>query len=219
MTYLITLLDNNGNVSVYTGGDIHGIYHYLEMIGYPKTFTTSGQSSHHFSPSSSINNYTSYIQPFIEALHTRQNIICECCGRIGHKSDACNIRGPKFLPPSLRININQFDELHGEEPNEPPREWNIQPTASNFKSRTFTSRNNPVISDIMGRLNHNSIDNGDFKCPYSKFPVEFNSESVTDPDSTPIKSIGDDEMDHLLEFFHSEHDGDLLDFELQMLQA
>ena len=71
----------------------------------------------------------------------------------------------------------------------------------------------------MGRLNNNSIDNGDFKCPYSEFPVEFNSESVTDPDSTPIKSIGDDEMDHLLEFFHSEHDEDLLDVELQMLQA
>ena len=35
----------------------------------------------------------------------------------------------------------------------------------------------------------------------------------------PIKSIDDDEMDHLLEFFHSEHDDDLLDVDLQMLQA
>ena len=46
-----------------------------------------------------------------------------------------------------------------------------------------------------------------------KFPVDYNSESV------PIKSIDDDEMDHILEFFHSRHDEDLLDVDLHMLQA
>ena len=34
-----------------------------------------------------------------------------------------------------------------------------------------------------------------------------------------IKWIDDNEMDHLLEFFHSEQDGDILDFDIQMLQA
>ena len=36
MTDIITLLDNNGKSAVYIGGNIHGIYHYLEMIGAPK---------------------------------------------------------------------------------------------------------------------------------------------------------------------------------------
>ena len=56
MTYLITLLENNGKYAVYTGGNIHGIYCYLEMIGYPMTLITLGQRSHNFSPSSDINN-------------------------------------------------------------------------------------------------------------------------------------------------------------------
>ena len=58
MTYLITLLENNGNSTVYTGGEIHGIYRYLEMIGAPTTLTTSGQRYHNFSTSYFINNDT-----------------------------------------------------------------------------------------------------------------------------------------------------------------
>ena len=50
----------------------------------------------------------------------------------------------------------------------------------------------------MGKLNHHSIDNGDVKIPISDVPVESNYDSVPDPDTTPIKSIDDDEMDHLL---------------------
>ena len=55
----------------------------------------------------------------------------------------------------------------------------------------------------MGRLNHHAIDNGDFNVPNSEFPVESNSESVPDPETTPVKSIDDNEMDHLLELLHS----------------
>ena len=55
MTDLITFLDNNMKPSVYIGGEIHGIYSYLEMIGAPTTLTTSVQHSHQSSPSSSIN--------------------------------------------------------------------------------------------------------------------------------------------------------------------
>ena len=50
----------------------------------------------------------------------------------------------------------------------------------------------------MGKLNHHAIDNGDIT---SDVPVESNYDSVPDPDTTPIKSIYDDEMDQLLEFF------------------
>ena len=50
----------------------------------------------------------------------------------------------------------------------------------------------------MGRLNHNGIDNGDVKVHPSEFPFESNSESVPYPDTTLIKSIDGDEMDHLL---------------------
>ena len=50
----------------------------------------------------------------------------------------------------------------------------------------------------MGELNHNAIDNGDVKIPTSDFPVESNYESFPDPDTTPIKSIDDDEIYHLL---------------------
>ena len=42
MTDLITFLDNNGKLSIYIGRNIHGLYHYLEIIGSPTTLTTSG---------------------------------------------------------------------------------------------------------------------------------------------------------------------------------
>ena len=84
------------------------------MIGAPTKLTTSIQCSHHFVPSSSINNDTEYLKLFIAALRMRQKIICKLCGSIEHNSDACIIHGPKFLPPSLRTKMNQFDALHGE---------------------------------------------------------------------------------------------------------
>ena len=55
MKDIITLLDNNGNLVVYTGGNIHGLNHYLEMIESPTTLNTLGQSSYNFCPSSSTN--------------------------------------------------------------------------------------------------------------------------------------------------------------------
>ena len=108
MTDLNTFLDNNRKSDSCRGGKIHGIYLYLEMIGEPTTLTTSGQLSRHFSPSSSITNDTEYLQPVIADLRKRQKSICEFCISIGHKYDACIIRGPKFLLPSLISKINSF---------------------------------------------------------------------------------------------------------------
>ena len=117
ITYLIKLIENNGKYAVYTWGNIDGIYRYLEMIWAPITLTTSGQRCHNFCPSSSINNDTESLKPVIESLQMRQKSICECYGRIGHKSYDCIIYGTKFLPPSLRRKTNQFNALHGEETN------------------------------------------------------------------------------------------------------
>ena len=114
--------------------------------------------------------------------------------------------------------MNNFNALHGEEPNDPPRDWNIQPPSSNFKYRTSPPKKIPVVSAITGRLNNHAIDNGDVEVHPSEFPVESNSESIPDLDTTMIKSIDDNEMDHLLVLLHSEHDDDLLYIVLQMLQ-
>ena len=149
----------------------------------------------------------------------RQKSICEFCGMIRHKTDASIICGPKFLPPSLGINMNKFNDLHGEEPNELPREWNSQPPVAHLKSRTSPPNISTVVSAITGRLNNHAINNGYVEFHPSEFIVEFKYEYVPDPDNTPIKSIDDDETDHLPEFFHSEHDEDLLDVGIQMLQA
>ena len=113
--------------------------------------------------------------------------------------------------------MNQFNALHGDEPDKPPREWNSQLPAVYFKSRFSPSRTNPVISAIMGKLNHHAIDNGNVKIPTSDVPFESNCDSVPYSDTTPIKSIDDDEIDHLLELFHSEHDDDIIYVDLQML--
>ena len=115
--------------------------------------------------------------------------------------------------------MNQLNSLHGEKPKEPPREWKNQPPSDHFKYRTSPSRTNPVISAITGKLNYHAIDSGDVKIPTSDFLFEYKFESVPDIETTTIKSIDDDETHHLLEFFHSEHDEDLLNIDLQMFQA
>ena len=76
MTDLITFIDKHGKSDVYDGGDIHGIYRYLETIVAPTKLTTSGHRSHHFDPSSSRNNDATTIQPVIVALRMRQKRIC-----------------------------------------------------------------------------------------------------------------------------------------------
>ena len=98
--------------------------------------------------------------------------------------------------------MNQFTALHVDEPTEPPREWNIQPLEDQFKSRAYPSKTSPVVSTSMERLNIIAIGNSDVKVSPFIFPAGSNSGSIPAPETTPIKSIDDDEMDHLLEFFH-----------------
>ena len=71
----ITLFNKNGKPYIYTGWNINGINHYLEMIGTPTNLTSSGQISHYFGTSSSINNNKASIQIVIIALCVEQKII------------------------------------------------------------------------------------------------------------------------------------------------
>ena len=114
MTDLITFVDNNGKSAIYAGGNIHGLYIYLEVILTPTTLTISGQRSHHFGALYSINNYSATLQLVIASLCVQQKNICECCGIILHKSDACIIRVPNFLPPRIRKQMYQFNALNGD---------------------------------------------------------------------------------------------------------
>ena len=99
--------------------------------------------------------------------------------------------------------MNQFNYLCGDEPTEPPREWNCQPPKYHFKSRNSPPKTSPVVSDILGRPNNHSIYNGDVEVHPSEFTFEPNSESVPYPYTTLMKSIDDDKMDHFLELFQS----------------
>ena len=94
--------------------------------------------------------------------------------------------------------MNQFKTLPSYEPTDPPWECNIQPPAVHFKSWTTSRKASPVVSDIMGKLNNNYVDNGDVEVQPSEYPFELTSEFVPDPDTTPITSIDDDEMGQIL---------------------
>ena len=76
------------------------------MIGTQKKSTTSGKRSHNFGTSSYINKYMETLQPVIEDIRMIHKSIWECCGRIGHKADSWITREPKFLPPSIKRNMN-----------------------------------------------------------------------------------------------------------------
>ena len=83
--------------------------------------------------------------------------------------------------------MNQLNALHGDEPNDTPIEWNTQPPASHLKYRTYPPKTSPVVSAIMGRLNHPAIDDGGVEVHPSELRFEYNSESVPYPDTTLIK--------------------------------
>ena len=161
MIDIIIFLDNNIILSVYTRGNINEIYCYLETIEAPTKLTASGQRSCHFFPSYSTNNDTATFQPVIEAIRMIKKSSCGLCGSIGHKADAYIICGPKCLPSSIRRNMDQFNALHADEPTYLPREWNSQPPAYHFKSRTSPLKTSPVVSSKMGRFNYHAIGNCD----------------------------------------------------------
>ena len=55
-----------------------------------------------------------------------------------------------------------------------------------------------MVSDIMGILVNHAIDIVDVEVHPSEFPFEYKYESITDSDTTLIKSIDYYKMDHLL---------------------
>ena len=129
-----------------------------------------------------------------DSLCIQQKIIFEYCGIIVHKNDACIIRGHKFLPSSIKRNMNYFNSLRGDEQTDPPREWNIQPTQVQLKPRTSPPKTSPVVLPIMVSLTHHAVYNGVVDVYPSEYLFEYTSNSVPYPDTTPIKSIDDNEM-------------------------
>ena len=71
----IIFLDNNWKSAVYTGVNIHVLYHYLDNIVDQTTLTISGQLSHHFGPLSYTNIDIETLHPIIVALRMRQKNI------------------------------------------------------------------------------------------------------------------------------------------------
>ena len=88
MIDLVTLPDNNGKLAIYKGGNIHGLYSYLEISGASNTFNNLGQISNKYSPPYPTNNDTEPPQAVIAYLCIRPNIIFGYCGKIGNKADA-----------------------------------------------------------------------------------------------------------------------------------
>ena len=68
MKYLIILIENNGKLAICTGGNIHVIYHYLDIIGAPTNLTSFGHRYHPYINSSSTKNNKASPQTFIAAL-------------------------------------------------------------------------------------------------------------------------------------------------------
>ena len=161
MTYIISFLDNNGKLDIYTGGGIHGLYHYLEIIGSTSNLTSSDHIYSYFGTTSSTNNDIANLRPVVSDLHVWQNIVCELCGRIGHKDDTWIIIVPNFFPLSPKIKMNQFNIFNVNEQTKPPWYWNIQPPSVQFKSRSSPPKTSPVFSSIIGELNNRAVDNGD----------------------------------------------------------
>ena len=87
--------------------------------------------------------------------------------------------------------MNEINALNGDKPTDSSRQWNMQPPPVNLKYRTYTPKTTPVVLDIMGRLNHHVIDNGNVEVHPSEYPFEYTYGYVTDMDTTMIKSMDD----------------------------
>ena len=64
-------------------------------------------------------------------------------------------------------------------------------------------KTSPVVSESMRRLNHHAVYNGYVEVYPSNYPLGYSFESVPDPYNTLIRYIDDNEMDYILESFHS----------------
>ena len=99
--------------------------------------------------------------------------------------------------------MNKFNALHGDEPAEPPREWNVQPPSVHSKYYIPCFKNSNVVLAIMGRLNRHVVDNGDVDVYTTWYPLEYTSNYIPEPYNNTIKSTYDCLMYGLFYLFHS----------------
>ena len=66
--------------------------------------------------------------------------------------------------------MNQFNELHGDEPNKPQREIIIQPPEAHLKSYTLTPNTITEVLAIIEILYRHTDDNGSVMVYTSEYP-------------------------------------------------
>ena len=77
----------------------------------------------------------------------------------------------------------------------PPKEWDRNPTLLHFKSPTSTqitqmyNKHSNFPSDLIVKLYYYAVGNGDIE--------QYLSDYTIDPDTTPIRSEENEEMEHL----------------------
>ena len=88
--------------------------------------------------------------------------------------------------------MNKSNALHGDEPDEPPIDWNSQTTSVILRSCISTCKTSPILLGLIGRLNHRADNNCGVYVYTSDYQLEYIYDSVPDPYNTPIKSTDDD---------------------------
>ena len=116
---IIIYLGRHGKEAPYGGSGIHYLYNHQDMIGDPTNLNYSGWNYHSFYIKT--NTLSVSLVPVIASLRGGKGNICECWGLPRHKYNYCIIIGENFLPPSLRGNKNQSNEIHGYAPHVPPK--------------------------------------------------------------------------------------------------
>ena len=57
--------------------------------------------------------------------------------------------------------MNTYNALHGDKPDESPRDWKSQPPTVHLKPCTPTYKTTSMVLGLIGRLNNYAADNGD----------------------------------------------------------
>ena len=119
MMDLVIYPEHHGKEASYHGSNIHDLYCYLEILGYPTPLTYLGHN--YQSINISIDTESGSLHLVISGLIVRQRIVCECSGIPGHKAYSYIIIGDHFLPSRLCMNRNLFNAVDGGAPYKPPK--------------------------------------------------------------------------------------------------
>ena len=90
-----------------------------------------------------------------------------------------NFQGSKFISFKSPNKEENYNTVHGDKPNDPPKEWTINSPAVHLNYQTSTPRTSndkihiTVVSGLIGKMNHNS-GCGDIEVyPYKYMPYPY----------------------------------------------